>query len=128
VATKPVKREAPKNNSSYEQATFIQRELEITEQVACKEWDFSPEDAWAHLAQMTDDGYKVTFRWDEYNECFACWLLPDKEKSKNHGLILTGRGSSSYKAYKQAIYKHSVLFQEEWPRDIDRRGGREIDD
>jgi len=51
-----------------------------------------------------------------------------KDDEVNAGLILTGRGSSSYKAFKQAFYKHAVLFSEQWPRGIDERGTPEIDD
>jgi hypothetical protein len=128
MAPKPVKRTSKPSNSSYEQATFIQVELEPGEQAKCKAWEFSEDDAWGMMHQMTDDGYKITFRWDDYHECAACWILPDKEKSENAGLILTGRGSSSFKAFKQAIYKHSVLFEEIWPREQDTRGRVEIDD
>ena len=115
-------------NSQWEQAQFVQRELTPSEQAACKEWEWDEGDAWSRLAGLAEMQYKVTFRWDEYNQCFGAWIMPPKDDSENSGLILTGRGSNAFKAFKQAFYKHSVLFQEVWPRDSDRRGGQEIDD
>jgi hypothetical protein len=117
-----------RQNDTWEQATFIQRELTPGEQQACKEWNYSEADVMAALANLCEELYKVTFRWDDYNSCYACWLLPPKDHIDNAGMILTGRGTSSYKAAKQALYKHAVLFNQAWPKDIDRRGGSEIDD
>jgi len=114
--------------SNWEQASFIQRELNSQEQQACKEWEFPEEEAFATMQRLCDSDYKVTFRRDDYNHCFACWLLPPKDHADNAGLILTGRGSSSYKAFKQAYYKHAILFSELWPRDGDDRSITEIDD
>jgi hypothetical protein len=116
------------NNSSWEQATFIQRELTPVEIQACKDWDENEESLFAHMVSLCDVGYKITFRLDEYNGGFGCWLLPAKDDPDNSGLILTGRGSAPWKAFKQALYKHYVLFTEQWPRDGDRRGTGEIDD
>jgi len=117
-----------KAQSEYVAAEFIQRELTPEEQAACKGWDFSLEDFAGALQQFNEDRYKVTLRWDEFNECYGCWLLPDRTDKDNAGLILTGRGSSPFKAFKQAFYKHHILFEGVWPKDIDRRGGKEIDD
>lgn len=114
--------------NTWEQAEFIKRELTESEQRACKEWDFPEVEAFDALSRLCDQGYKVTFRTDDYNGGFACWLLPAKDSADNSGLILTGRGSNSYKAFKQAYYKHAVLFSEQWPRGIDRRGDGELDD
>lgn len=115
-------------NSAWEQAAFVQRELTESEQAACKGWNYTEEDMVSHLVKLNESGYKVTFRWDDFNECFGCWILPSKDDPDNAGMILTGRGSSSFKAFKQALYKHTVLFSEVWPRDGDKRGGQEIDD
>ena len=121
-------RERYSRGSNWEQAEFIQRELTPSESETCKGWDFSEEEAFSSMVRLCDQDYKITFRWDEYNHAYACWLLPPKDDEVNAGLILTGRGSSSYKAFKQAFYKHAVLFSEQWPRGIDERGTPEIDD
>ncbi len=115
-------------NSSWEQATFVNRELTESEQAICKQWEQSEEDCLVLLNTLTENRYKITFRWDDYNECQACWILPDKENADNSGLILTGRGSVAWKALKQALFKHYQLFEGVWSRETDRRGGKEIDD
>lgn len=128
MATKSGVNNRGRKSSSYEGAEFINRELTEEERIACKGWEFSDSDAWYWLQKLSDDWYKITFRFDEYNNCSACWLLPDKLDKENSGLILTGRGSSPMKALKQAVYKHTVLFDGIWPRGIDERGKPEIDD
>lgn len=114
--------------SSYEQATFVQRELTAEEGQKCKAWELSEVDAFDALFKLTEAYYKVTMRFDEYHHMFGCWLMPPKTDSSNAGLILTGRGSTPLKALKQALYKHYVLFQEVWPKERDERGEYEIDD
>jgi hypothetical protein len=116
------------NTSAFEQATFIPRELTPEEQAACKSWEFSEESVFDAIHKLVDARYKVTMRYDDFNECYGCWLLPDKTDVDNAGYILTGRGSSPYKAAKQALFKHYQLFEGVWPKDTDRRGGKEIDD
>lgn len=117
-----------RNNNAFEQASFINRELTTSEAQACKGWLFAEDQAFSSMLELCDTGYKITFRADDYNGGYACWILPSKDDPYNAGLILTGRGSSSYKAFKQAYYKHAVLFDEQWPRDGDQRGDTEIDD
>ena len=121
-------RERLTGGSSFEQATFINRDLTPSESFACKEWGFPEAEAFDEMQRLCDSAYKITFRYDDYNHCFACWLLPAKDDPVNGGLILTGRGTSSYKAFKQVFYKHGVLFNEVWPRESDNRGMPEIDD
>jgi len=128
MATKVKQKPAVKQSNGYEQAAFIRRELTPEEQAICKAWELSSEDCWDSMQRFVENGYRVTARWDDYNECFACWLLPPREDKDNAGLILTGRGSSPYKAFKQACFKHYQLFQEVWPKEVDKRGGNEIDD
>ncbi len=128
MVTKPVKKSAVQSSSNWEQATFIPRELTAEEQKLCKDWGVDAEHLASELGKLNEVGYKVTFRWDDFNECYACWFLPPKDHRDNAGLILTGRGSSALKAFKQALYKHTALFDEIWPRGGDRRGGQDIDD
>jgi len=128
VATKQVSKPRQQSGNSYEQATFIQVELSDAEREKCKAWDYDELTAFTDIENLMADGYKVTFRWDEYSECQACWILPAKDDPLNAGLILTGRGSTPHKAFKQAMYKHEVLFERAWPREKDTRGKRVIDD
>jgi hypothetical protein len=58
-------------------------------------------------------GYKISVKFDDRNDCFACWLVaPDA--SMNKGCILAGRGSTAGKAIKQAMFIHFVLLEQNW--------------
>lgn len=126
-SVKSDKQNSAGRGSDFQQAEFIQRELTAEEQRKCKDWQFSDADMADWLLKLIDERYKVTYRYDDFNECYACWLLPERGHH-NQGLILSGRGSSPFKAFKQALYKHGVLFEGDWPRDVDKRGKGTIDD
>lgn len=128
MATRPGQSKSRPTQSDWQQATFINRDLTTQEAEACKLWEFSEEEAFDTLEKITQEGYKVTFRLDEYHHCAGCWLLPEKTHLDNAGKILTGRGSSAYKAFKQVYYKHAVLFSELWPSDPSQADYPEIDD
>jgi len=70
----------------------------------------------------------VTFNFDERNNAFGCWFLPQGEKHVNAGFILTGRGSSPIKAFKQAAFKHYTLFDTLWGEYAAPNNADEIDD
>jgi len=128
VATKHVSKPKVNSGSNWEQATFVQRDLTADEQQSCKNWEHGEGECLAELDVLAQDGYKVTFRWDEYNKCQGCWLLPPKDHPDNAGLILTGRGSVAWKALKQALFKHYVIFQEVWQTEAEHGSTRDIDD
>jgi len=78
--------------------------------------------------RLLQEEYKVTFRWDDYNQCYACWLIPSGDKHVNAGMILSGRGSTPLKALKQALYIHYQIFGGEWGAWRDTSKGEDIDD
>jgi len=67
------------------------------------------------IEELTQEGYKITFRWDDYGECQGCWLVAPDKDNDNAGLILAGRGSTGLKAFKQAYWLHTVEFKAIWP-------------
>jgi len=78
--------------------------------------------------RLLQEGYKVTFRWDEYNQCYACWLIPSGDTHDNAGYILAARGSTPIKALKQAGYIHWNVFEQLWSEWYQAKNGEEIDD
>lgn len=68
------------------------------------------------LNDLLADGYKITLRYDERNDCFAAWLIAPT-KSENSGYILSGRGSTPHKALKQAAYIHYAVLEKMWGAD-----------
>lgn len=112
----------------FQESQFVQYELSKEQQVSCKSWDFGPEDGWDAMLKLASEGYKVTFRDDERNNCAACWIVSPPGHKHNPNMILPGRGSSPFKAFKQACYKHWSLFDGLWGEYIRSKETEEIDD
>jgi len=56
------------------------------------------------LTKLTEMGYKVSVQYDDRQEAYACFIIHRDETHENAGYICTGRGSTPYKAIKQAYY------------------------
>lgn len=79
------------------------------------------------LTEMLEDGYKLTCRYDDYNECYACFAFAPDEHD-NAGYILTGRGGSGLSAVAELLYKHSEVLGRNWPAAAARSRIRYTDD
>lgn len=94
----------------FNDAKFVQYELDKVEQQQCKAWALDAADAWAEMLPLLDEGYSFTVKFDGFSNCYACFVqvrgVPDHA---NSGLILTGRGSEPFKAVKQALFKHKAI-------------------
>lgn len=101
---KPVNKQSA--GRKFDDAVFIKRELNASEQAACKAQAFTVEQFAAQLEALMSQGYKVTFKWDDYSRSNACWISTGDKEHVNYGYILSGRGSTAQKALKQALYKH----------------------
>lgn len=66
------------------------------------------------LLRLTEEDLKVTISYDDYNQCYACFLIPKNKDSINYGSILSGRGSTPTKSVKQAAYLHWQIFEGNW--------------
>jgi len=66
------------------------------------------------MFKMAEEGYKFTFRWDDWNNCHAVFVYPIDEDAPNYGYVLVGRGSNPEGAIKGALYRHYVLFEGTW--------------
>lgn len=122
---------APKKGSksgSFEGAKFINYSLSEEQKRELKEKPYTEGDFAFDLHQVCDSFYKVSFSYDTYNNCMSCFFTPKDEKSPNKGLILTARGSTALKAFKQAMYLHYTLFEENWADFYEASGREEIDD
>jgi len=109
------------------QAEFVRYDLTEAEKAKVKGTEFDEIALVETIEKLTQAGYKMTFRWDDYNECQGCWLLAPENDENNKGLILTGRGSTSLKAFKQAAWLHFTRFKEIWPQPTSKRE-LELDD
>jgi len=89
---------------------FIQYELDTAQQAQCKGWVISSDDLWAEVLSLVDSGYTVSLKYDTYSEAYACFIRGgDQDGNPNSGFILSGRGSTPAKAFKQACFKHGAI-------------------
>lgn len=105
-----------KKDNTFKPATFVDRELTAEEQAQCKAWEVDESAVFDGIHKLVEKGYKVTVRWDTRNQCAACWVIAS-EDSDNKGAVLPARGSTAWKAVKQALFKHHILFDEIWGAD-----------
>jgi len=111
---------------AFKPASFVNITIDASTKSLIKSAPFDVERLDSGLLNLLRDGYKVTLRFDERNDCYACWIVaPDN--SPNKGAILSGRGSTPAKAAKQALYIHYVMLEGIW---VDDHGLKpdEIDD
>jgi len=112
----------------FNDAQFVNYELDKTAQAACKAWDLSESAALQCVMDLVDRGYSVTLKYDDYSDAYTAFLRPGIGAKENVGLILTGRGSSPYKALKQVLFKHYEVMAETWEFFVGAGRDLEIDD
>jgi len=115
-------------NANFAKATFVSYTLSKEQKAELKKSVFSFDEIDSAMLRLAEEGYKITFRDDEFNDCKACWLIPFGEKHPNEGMILSGRGSTPLKALKQAMYIHYQVFDSEWGEWRNEAKGEELDD
>lgn len=67
------------------------------------------------LTLFLEAGYRVAFKWDDYNNCYSCFVNEIDAEGTNGGKILTGRGGNPQSAFLESAYKHFVIFDAVWP-------------
>ena len=73
-----------------------------------------PGEVFSWLHRLIESGYKVTQQWSSYEKCHACYIFPVGDEHANAGHILSNRGSTPYHALRGALYRHFVVFEENW--------------
>lgn len=92
--------------------------------------------AWVLTIEEMDDlelkaiqaGHKITTSYDNYGDCFTASIVPTQDSKTNQGYILTGKGSTPFKARKQALYVHNYIFNGDWSSYSTGAGKEELDD
>lgn len=118
----------PKPRERFNDVRFVNYELSADERAACKAWQTGPGDVDSAALRFCEQGYRFSVKWDDYSHSFACFAQAVLPTSGNAGLMLTGRGSSPFKAVKQAMFKHFMIFDEEWGGFAETRVTQELDD
>lgn len=117
-----------KAKERFNDVKFVTYSLSREQAKDLKARDLSLEQLDDTALKLSEAGYKITFRFDDYNQCHACWLIPSMDKVPNFGFILTGRGSTPLKAFKQVCYIHFELFEGDWAEHYIDRNREELDD
>jgi len=94
-----------------------------------KERPFSDETFANSLFQEIENGYKFTFSYDDYSHCYQCIGTRQQKEHVDFGILLSGRGSTPAKAFKQWLYiVREVIGENDWAA-YQTAGNRfEIDD
>lgn len=66
------------------------------------------------MTEVLTQGYKLTFKWDDYSNSFAAFMMHPSPDHENALMILAGRGSTPLKAARQLFFLHFEVWQEEW--------------
>lgn len=106
--TKPPEKKEKPNKSG---VIWVNYNLSDEQKAELKAQTFDFENA---LLKLTEEDLKVTISYDDYNECYSCFLIPKNQTDPNFGCILSGRGSTPVKAVKQAAYIHWNIFDANW--------------
>jgi len=81
------------------------------------------------LDKWIDNGFKFTFSYDDYNHCFQVIAQRSDKTHVDAGILLSARGSTAMKAFKQWIYIQTRLIGESsWSENLKPRSADEIDD
>lgn len=107
---------------------FVNYTLSVEQKRDLKNLPWTLEEHDTALIRLNEGGYNVSHKWDEYNECFSCFVSPTKENDANQGYILTGRGSTPVKAFKQVCYLHWQIFDQDWSEHYTSKEHEDFDD
>lgn len=105
---------------------FINYDLTKEESARLKGRVMTLDEFETEMLRLNDEGYKVSLSYDAYHKCYGCFFSHRDPDHDNAGYILSGRGSTPFKAFKQALYIHFQVFDGVWGRD--RATNAELDD
>lgn len=118
----------PEKIERWSTARFVNYDLSVDESARCKAWQPSKDELFDALDKLISDKYTVSHKHDERNDTFSCFVRGPETDNINAGLILSGRGSTSLKAFKQAMFKHWTLFDGDWRAFAEAPVSKAIDD
>jgi len=107
---------------------FVNYDLTADDKERFKAWahENAGMDAFMLLEKVIEAGFNTSIKWSEFEGCFNCFLIPTDKKPDLKGWLLAGRGSTVFGAVMGALFRHLVLFEEDWPVRSDVK--RAVDD
>lgn len=119
--------DSPKT-SRWNDNQFINYNLDKTQQKECKAYVITEPELFDRLSALITDGYRFGVSLDRDDRTFSAFMQARTSEGPNAGYILTGRGSTAFKALKQLLYKHFVCLDGSWETWAERNGDDLIDD
>ncbi len=114
VRNKRAKKDAPK--SGFKPAEFLNHNFTDADKAGFRKWAMEYGPRLAELVDRTlENGYSISIKHDNYNDCESAFLQTRDADDQNEGFILTGRSRSGSMALLAALYRHYVLFEQQWP-------------
>lgn len=108
---------------------FLNIDLSEEDRATIKSTVYNDADWHGDIEKWIDNGYKFTFGYDDHHRCFQVIGARSDREHKDAGILLTGRGSTPLKAFKQWVYIQTRLVGEaDWSELLDTPISREIDD
>lgn len=107
---------------------FVNWSLSVEEKAAVKAWLLTLEEYDDFIGGLVEAGYKITISYDNFRSCFTASIVPTKDAKSNQGYILTGKGSTPFKAVRQAMYIHFYIMDGEWSSYSTAKAVEELDD
>jgi len=109
-------------------ARFVNLEPDKDEQKLIKDWEVDLSSLDDMLVDLTEASYSVSISYDFRNKCHVAYCNPRGDDHVHYGLMLSGRGSSPYKALKQLCWKHFFILKSDWSSHVAPAEGFSYDD
>lgn len=127
MASKPAKKKTTPTNPTFR--GFLNIDLTDEDRSIIKSTKYDSAEWLVDLDKWVDSGFKFTFGYDDYNHCFQCIGTRSDKEHEDYGILLTGRGSTAVKSFKQWIYIQTRLIQDAtWTSLLDVGTSKDIDD
>lgn len=98
-----------------------------TEQVKEFERDYLPKEvALSELDLLANNGYKISFSWDDYNSGISASLYAKDKKMELAGWTLSAWAADVETALKLLLYKHYILALGQWEVPKEVRAGSSV--
>lgn len=108
---------------------FLNLSLTDEDKSIIKSTKYDLSDYVTDLDKWIDNGFKFTFSHDDYNHCFQVIGARSDRDHRDFGILLTGRGSTAIKAFKQWVYIQTRLVGDaDWVELMDDSPKFTIDD
>lgn len=107
-----------KSKPGFNDFQFADIRLSETDKKAFLKWyEENSGDLYIHIAEMVNDGCKLSASWSDANDCYIASFTCLNDKSENYCLVLSSRSDDLFEAIAINIYKHRVMVGDSnpWP-------------